>query len=92
MNTHPDAEQTTITHDMNDTQEKLREACYDEKGALKPKDQCRASMINHLILIEGLGVDEAEDHADKYIRESGFWPAPSFDWDDEEDEQSTAKT
>lgn len=75
-----------------DTQEKLREACYDEKGELKPKDQCRASMINHLILIDGLGVDDAEDSADKFIRESGFWPVPNFDWDEEEEEQSTAKT
>lgn len=72
-----------------ETQQKLREVCYDEKGLLKPMDQCRASMINHLILEDGLGVDDAEDTADKFIRECGLWPVPIFDWSDEEEEQST---
>jgi len=75
-----------------ETKEILHAVCFDEKGTLKPKDQCRAGMINHLILQDGLGVDDAEDAADKFIRESGLWPVPKLDWSDEEDEQSTAKT
>jgi hypothetical protein len=42
-------------------------------------------MINHLILEIGMGVDEAEDAADKTLRESGFWPEPQFEWDEEEE-------
>jgi len=75
-----------------ETVQKLRAVCFDEVGALKPKDECRAGMINHLILEDGLGVDEAEDAADKFIRESGLWPVPNFDWTDEPDESSTAST
>jgi len=70
-----------------ETQQKLREVCYDEKGTLKPMDQCRASMINHLILEKGLGVDDAEDTADKFIRTCGLWVVPKFDWDDEDKEE-----
>lgn len=66
----------------------LRELCYDDKGQLKPKDQCRAAMINHLILDQGMGVDAAEDIADKSLRESGFWPVPKFDWEEEEEKNN----
>ena len=56
----------------------LRHLCFNETGVAKPKDECRASIINHLILEIGLGVDEAEDLADKTLRESGLWPIPDF--------------
>lgn len=56
--------------------------CYNETGALKPKEECRASLINHFILEDGMGVDEAEDKADKSLRESGLWPVPDFSWEE----------
>lgn len=56
--------------------------CRDERGELKAKDECRASMINHLILEEGRDIDEAEGIADKVLRE--LWPMPVPDWGDEE--------
>lgn len=63
----------------------------DERGALKPKEECRATLINHLILDDGMGVDEAEDLADKSLRESGLWPVPDFSWDEQDDEQQENK-
>ena len=63
----------------------LRKLCYDEAGSLKQQNECRAVMINHLILEDGMGVDAAEDMADKTLRESGFWPIPKFDFEDEEE-------
>ncbi len=73
------------------TPELLKSLCYDDTGELKPMDQCRAAMINHLILEQGEGVDEAEDAADKFIRESGIWPVPDFTWDEEDEEEDTMK-
>jgi len=67
-----------------DTRETLIALCHDENKSLRPKNECRALMINHLILEDGLGVDDAEDLADKTLNTSGFWPVPKFDWDDEE--------
>ena len=61
-----------------DTTNTLHNLCFNETGAAKPKDECRASIINHLILELGMGVDEAEDLADKTLRESGLWPMPDF--------------
>lgn len=52
----------------------LHQLCLDEKGSLKPKPECRAAIINHLILEETMDIDAAEDLADKTLRESGFWP------------------
>jgi hypothetical protein len=75
-----------------DTKEKLIGLCNDEKGSLRPKNECRALMINHLILEDGMDIDAAEDLADKTLNESGFWPIPKFDWDDTDDKLSTANT
>ena len=47
--------------------------CYKDDGTLKPKNECRAQIINQLILEEGRGVDESEDIADKAIRELDLW-------------------
>jgi len=55
------------------TPEELLALCHDEKGELMTKDQCRAAMINHLILEEMIDFDDAEDLAEKTIRESGMW-------------------
>ncbi len=58
---------------MSDPQT-LRAICLDEHGAPKSKSECRALLINHLILEEMMDIDAAEDLADKTIRETGFWP------------------
>lgn len=65
----------------------LHTLCYDETGKLKQQPECRSAMINYLILQDGMDIDAAEDLADKTIRESGFWPIPQFEFDDEEGAQ-----
>ena len=74
-----------------DTKETLINICHDEKKTLRPKNECRSLMINHLILEDGMGVDEAEDLADKTLNESGFWPVPKFEFADEGGEDAAAK-
>ncbi len=54
--------------------EELRAMCLDEHGAAKPKNECRATIINHLILDQGLDIDEAEDLAEQTLNQSGLWP------------------
>lgn len=73
-----------MLHAPMETKEILLKLCYDEQGTLKPQNECRAVMINQLILEDGMGVDAAEDLADKTLRETGFWPAPKFDFEEEE--------
>lgn len=53
--------------------ETLLALCRNDNGELKTKDECRAAMINFMILEEMMDPDEAEDVADKTIRESGMW-------------------
>ncbi|MDD2786192.1 MAG: hypothetical protein PHS79_04885 [Patescibacteria group bacterium] len=55
------------------TPETLTKLCYDEKGTVKPKPECRAAMINHLILDEMMDIDEAEDLAEKTLTEANLW-------------------
>lgn len=57
-------------------QETLKKMCYDESGSVKTKGECRAAMINHLILEEMIDIDDAEDIADKTLRELNLWPDP----------------
>ncbi len=72
---------------MNNMESKnpLHVLCFDETGQLKQQNECRAVMINHLILEDGLDIDAAENMADKTIRESGFWPVPKFEFETEEE-------
>lgn len=75
--------------------ELLRRMCYTETGAVKPKPECRAEMINHLILEEMMDIDEAEDLVDKSLREFNLWGEPRLedllkDWEDEEGQEKTA--
>jgi hypothetical protein len=58
------------------TKEQMLAFCYNENGSLKPKPECRAGLINMLILEDGLGVDEAEDFVDKCLREWNLWGNP----------------
>lgn len=55
------------------TQDQLKNLCFDEKGVTRPKADCRASLINHLILEEMMDIDEAEDTADKTLKELDLW-------------------
>ncbi|MCW1892594.1 MAG: hypothetical protein KIH65_005170 [Candidatus Uhrbacteria bacterium] len=52
----------------------IRALCFDHTGVPKTKDDCRAVVINHLILDEMLDVDEAEERTDKVLNELGLWP------------------
>lgn len=54
----------------------LKNLCFDEKGEVKPKSECRAVLINHLILEEMMDIDDAEDLADKTLRELNLWKEP----------------
>ena len=54
---------------------KLHELCLNEHGAVMPKPECRAAIINHLILEELIDIDEAEDQADHFLRASELWPS-----------------
>ena len=68
----------------------LQNLCYDEHGTLKPKETCRAAMINTLILDEMMDIDEAEDYIDKLLRELHLWGEPLLEdllRDDEELEE-----
>jgi len=56
------------------TIEELRAICLDEQGAPKDKNECRAALINHLILDEMLDVDEAEDKTETTLDALGLWP------------------
>ncbi len=59
--------------------ETLRKMCYDEKGAIKPKDECRATIINALILDEMMDIDDAENLVDKSLREFNLWNEPTLE-------------
>ncbi len=72
--------------------EKLHSLCYEESGALKQQNECRALMINHLILEDGMDIDAAEDLSDKTMRESGFWPIPKFDFEEDDDQNEKLST
>lgn len=71
----------------------LRGLCLDETGAPKPKNDCRAAIINHLIIGEMMDIDDAEDLAENTLRETGFWPemaAADLPADDAPEDSSTA--
>jgi len=53
--------------------DELTKLCYDEKGGVRPKPECRAVLINHLILEESLDIDEAEDLAEKTLQQVNLW-------------------
>ncbi|MFA5130056.1 MAG: hypothetical protein WC477_04020 [Patescibacteria group bacterium] len=55
----------------------LRGLCLDGEGNPKSKTECRATLINHLILEEMIDVDEAEDLTETTLNELGLWPEES---------------
>jgi hypothetical protein len=56
------------------TPEELRALCLDDQGQPKDKDDCRAALINHLILDEQIDVDEAEEKTEATLDQLGLWP------------------
>jgi hypothetical protein len=69
--------------------ELLRKMCYNEDGSVKPKAECRAEMINKLILDEKvmLDIDDAENMIDKALREFNLWNEPTLEELLREDEE-----
>ncbi|HEU0051384.1 MAG TPA: hypothetical protein VFQ60_05015 [Patescibacteria group bacterium] len=61
------------------TKEELRAMCYNPDGSVKPKAECRAEMINKLILDEMMDIDEAENLIDKTLREFNLWNEPTLE-------------
>lgn len=59
--------------------EQLKALCYDDSGNPKSKPDCRAALINHLILDEMMDVDDAEELTEKTLDELNLWidEAPS---------------
>lgn len=51
----------------------FRTLCLDESGNPKDKNDCRATLINHLILDEMLDIDEAEEKTDEVLHTLGLW-------------------
>jgi hypothetical protein len=75
------------------TKEQMRAVCFTEHGALKPKNECRAELINQLILEDGMDIDAAEDTVDKSLREWNLWGEPTLEEllrEDAEEETPTA--
>lgn len=73
---------------MPPTPDLIRQFCFTEDGLLKSKPECRAAIINHLILNDMVDIDAAEDMADEALHNSGLWPAdekPGRDIDIRED-------
>ncbi len=52
--------------------------CY-ENGELKPKAECRAGLINHLILEDSYDIDEAENITDRTLRALNLWNEPRIE-------------
>lgn len=57
---------------MSDIQT-FKALCLDGAGNPKAKDDCRATLIDHLILDDSLDIDEAEDKADEILNALGLW-------------------
>ncbi|HVM91002.1 MAG TPA: hypothetical protein VMU11_03850 [Verrucomicrobiae bacterium] len=71
------------------TKEQLKAMCYTPAGAVRPKADVRAEMINALILDELMDIDEAEDLIDKSLREFNLWGEPRLEdlireWEEDE--------
>lgn len=71
------------------TKEELRALCFTPTGAVRPKAEVRAEMINALILDEMMDIDQAEDLIDKSLREFNLWGEPRLEdlikeWEEEE--------
>lgn len=71
--------------------------CYTPTGAVRPKAEVRAEMINKMILDEMMDIDEAEDVIDKSLREFNLWGEPRLEdlireWEEDEKKNPDDKT
>lgn len=71
--------------------------CYTPTGAVRPKAEVRAEMINKMILDEMMDIDEAEDVIDKSLREFNLWGEPRLEdlireWEEDEKKNPDNKT
>ncbi|MEN9558268.1 MAG: hypothetical protein RL141_637 [Candidatus Parcubacteria bacterium] len=55
--------------------ETLTALCYDDTGGVKPRPECRVSLINHLITDEMMDVDEAEELVEQTLDSLALWPS-----------------
>lgn len=74
------------------TSEQMRAFCFNENSSLKPKPECRAGLINMLILEDGMDIDAAEDLVDKSLREWNLWGEPTLEELLKDDEAETGST
>jgi hypothetical protein len=51
----------------------FRALCLNDEGKPRNKPDCRAEIINHLILEELLDVDEAEERTEDILNELDLW-------------------
>lgn len=52
----------------------LRALCLNEDGSVRPRAECRATLINHFILAsDDLDVDGVETQVDAAMRELALW-------------------
>jgi hypothetical protein len=51
----------------------MKQLCFKDDGALRTKNECRAVIINKLILDELMDIDEAEDLVEKSLRDWDLW-------------------
>ncbi len=59
--------------------EELRALCFNQDGSVKKKAECRAEIINKLILDEMMDIDDAENLIDKSLREFNLWNEPTLE-------------
>lgn len=67
--------------------EELRALCFDESRQPKEKTECRATLINHLILEELMDVDEAEELTEDTLNRLDLWPKDEHQADPEVEEE-----
>lgn len=54
--------------------EQLKALCYTEDGTVREKPDCRAALINHLILEEMMDIDDAEEQTEEVLNTLDLWP------------------
>ena len=92
----PDVKSASMRPPMIEKDE-LKKLCYNQDGSVRPKAECRAELINRIILDvkETMDIDEAENYVDKSLREFDLWGEPKLEdllRDDEEEEAEREKT
>ena len=53
----------------------LKAICYADDGSVKPRTECRSSIIHHLVSDEMMDVDEAEELTEHTMDSLNLWTA-----------------